>query len=105
MVKIFHPHGLKELVWKAGRSTEKATFKRMLKKYPGSLKKYPARSEGQSRNLVYFGPPRPPRSGLPADTQCISTKSMPGIGKHNASGEIWVCRNPLDVLDPFSKQR
>ena len=36
MVKIFHPHGLKELVWKAGRSTEKATFKRMLKKYPGS---------------------------------------------------------------------
>ena len=36
MVKIFHPHGLKELVWKAGRSTERATFKRMLKKYPGS---------------------------------------------------------------------
>ena len=36
MVKMFHPHGLKELVWKAGRSTERATFKRMLKKYPGS---------------------------------------------------------------------
>tara|TARA_R110000824_G_scaffold397578_1_gene600601 strand:+ start:75 stop:581 length:507 start_codon:yes stop_codon:yes gene_type:complete len=36
MVKMFHPHGLKELVWKAGRSTERATFTRMLKKYPGS---------------------------------------------------------------------
>jgi len=36
MVKIFHPHGLKELVWKAGRSTERTTFTRMLKKYPGS---------------------------------------------------------------------
>tara|TARA_R100001143_G_C3269373_1_gene91448 strand:+ start:52 stop:558 length:507 start_codon:yes stop_codon:yes gene_type:complete len=36
MVKMFHPHGLKELVWKAGRSTERTTFTRMLKKYPGS---------------------------------------------------------------------
>ena len=36
MVKMFHPHGLKELVWKAGRSTERTTFTRMLNKYPGS---------------------------------------------------------------------
>ena len=34
MVKIFHPRGLKELIWKAGRTTEKVTFKRLLKKHP-----------------------------------------------------------------------
>ena len=34
MVKIFHPRGVKELIWKAGRTTEKVTFKRLLKKHP-----------------------------------------------------------------------
>ena len=34
MVKIFHPRGLKELIWKAGRTTEKVAFKRLIKKYP-----------------------------------------------------------------------
>ena len=34
MVKIFHPGGVKELIWKAGRTTEKVTFKRLLKKHP-----------------------------------------------------------------------
>ena len=36
MSKIFHPRGLKELLWKAGRSTETTTFRRLIKKYPGS---------------------------------------------------------------------
>ena len=31
-----HSQGLKDLVWKAGRTTEKTAFTRMLKKYPGS---------------------------------------------------------------------
>ena len=31
-----HPQGLKDLVWKAGRTTERTAFTRMLKKYPGS---------------------------------------------------------------------
>ena len=34
MVKIFHPRGLKELIWKAGRTTEKVAFKRLIKKHP-----------------------------------------------------------------------
>ena len=34
MVKIFHPRGLKELIWKAGRTTETVAFKRLLKKHP-----------------------------------------------------------------------
>ena len=34
MVKIFNPRGVKELIWKAGRTTEKVTFKRLLKKHP-----------------------------------------------------------------------
>ena len=33
-----HPQGLKDLVWKAGRTTERTAFNRMLKKYPGSSK-------------------------------------------------------------------
>ena len=33
-----HPSGLKDLVWKAGRTTERTAFNRMLKKYPGSSK-------------------------------------------------------------------
>ena len=33
---IYHPRGLKELLWKAGRSTETTTFRRLIKKYPGS---------------------------------------------------------------------
>ena len=31
-----HSQGLKDLVWKAGRTTERTAFTRMLKKYPGS---------------------------------------------------------------------
>jgi len=31
-----HPQGLKDLVWKAGRTTERTAFTRMMKKYPGS---------------------------------------------------------------------
>ena len=34
MVKIFHPRGLKELIWKAGRTTETVAFKRLIKKHP-----------------------------------------------------------------------
>ena len=34
MVKIFHPRGVKELIWKAGRTTEKVAFKRLIKKHP-----------------------------------------------------------------------
>ena len=34
MIKIFHPRGVKELFWKAGRTTEKVAFKRLIKKYP-----------------------------------------------------------------------
>ena len=35
-VKYAHPEGLKNLVWKAGRKTEEVTFKRILKRHPGS---------------------------------------------------------------------
>ena len=31
--KKAHEHGLKDLVWRAGRTTERTTFTRMLKKY------------------------------------------------------------------------
>ena len=34
MIKIFHPRGVKELFWKAGRTTEQTAFKRLIKKYP-----------------------------------------------------------------------
>tara|TARA_Y100001951_G_C11126915_1_gene176005 strand:+ start:54 stop:551 length:498 start_codon:yes stop_codon:yes gene_type:complete len=34
MIKIFHPRGLKELIWKAGRTTETVAFKRLIKKHP-----------------------------------------------------------------------
>ena len=34
MIKVFHPRGVKELFWKAGRTTEKTAFKRLIKKYP-----------------------------------------------------------------------
>ena len=34
MIKIFHPRGVKELIWKAGRKTEEVTFKRLIKKHP-----------------------------------------------------------------------
>ena len=34
MIKIFHPRGVKELIWKAGRTTEKISFKRSIKKHP-----------------------------------------------------------------------
>ena len=34
MIKIFHPRGVKELIWKAGRTTEKISFKRLIKKHP-----------------------------------------------------------------------
>ena len=35
MIKGFHPRGVQELIWKAGRTTEKVSFKRLIKKYPG----------------------------------------------------------------------
>ena len=34
MIKLFHPRGVKELIWKAGRTTEKISFKRLIKKHP-----------------------------------------------------------------------
>ena len=34
MIKIFHPRGVKELFWRAGRKTEEVTFKRLIKKHP-----------------------------------------------------------------------
>ena len=34
MIKVFHPRGVKELFWTAGRTTEKTAFKRLIKKYP-----------------------------------------------------------------------
>ena len=39
MIKIFHPRGVKELFWKAGRTTEEVTFKRLLKKHPTQAKR------------------------------------------------------------------
>jgi len=39
MIKIFHPRGVQELFWKAGRTTEKVTFRRLLKKHPTQAKK------------------------------------------------------------------
>ena len=34
MIKIFHPRGVKELFWRAGKTTEAVTFKRLIKKHP-----------------------------------------------------------------------
>ena len=34
MIKVFHPRGVRELFWKAGRTTEKTAFKRLIKKSP-----------------------------------------------------------------------
>ena len=34
MIKIFHPRGVKELFWRAGKTTEEVTFKRLIKKHP-----------------------------------------------------------------------
>ena len=39
MIKVFHPRGVKELFWKAGRTTEEVTFKRLLKKHPTQAKR------------------------------------------------------------------
>ena len=39
MIKVFHPRGIKELFWKAGRTTEEVTFKRLLKKHPTQAKR------------------------------------------------------------------
>tara|TARA_R100001480_G_scaffold131706_1_gene129006 strand:- start:44 stop:499 length:456 start_codon:yes stop_codon:yes gene_type:complete len=39
MIKVFHPRGVKELFWKAGRTTEKVTFARLLKKHPKQAKR------------------------------------------------------------------
>jgi hypothetical protein len=35
MIKLFHPRGVQELIWKAGRTTEKVTQRRLFKKFPG----------------------------------------------------------------------
>ena len=47
MIKIFHPRGVKELIWKAGRKTEKTTLKRLAKKFPKRF----ATSKGSARAL------------------------------------------------------
>ena len=39
MIKVFHPRGVKELFWKAGRTTEKVTFRRLIKKHPTQAKR------------------------------------------------------------------
>ena len=52
----FHAQGVKELLLKAGRSTEKATFKRLLKKYPGSgVKAYKVAQQKGLRKTFALG--------------------------------------------------
>ena len=34
MVKFFNPQGVKELIWRAGRTTERVAHKRLIKKFP-----------------------------------------------------------------------
>ena len=52
----FHAQGVKELLLKAGRSTEKARFKRLLKKYPGSgVKAYKVAQQKGLRKTFALG--------------------------------------------------
>jgi len=51
MIKIFHPRGVKELIWKAGRTTEKVSFKRLIKKYPGEKQAIRAFKVAQRKGL------------------------------------------------------
>ena len=34
MVKFFNPQGVKELIWRAGRTTEKVAHRRLIRKFP-----------------------------------------------------------------------
>ena len=55
-VKKAHPSGLKDLVWKAGRTTERTTFTRMMKKYPGSsAKAYKVAQQKGVRKVASLG--------------------------------------------------
>ena len=52
----FHAQGVKELLLKAGRSTEKTVFKRLLKKYPGSgVRAYKVAQQKGLRKKVVLG--------------------------------------------------
>ena len=47
MIRVFHPRGVKELFWKAGRTHEKTTLRKLFKKFP----KTTATSAGGKRAL------------------------------------------------------
>jgi len=54
--KKAHEHGLKDLVWRAGRTTERTTFNRMLKKYPkSSIKAFKVSQQKGLRKVESLG--------------------------------------------------
>ena len=71
-----HPQGLKDLVWKAGRTTERTAFTRMMKKYPGSgVKAYKLAQQKGVRKVESLGK-RLGVTGLGVSTSVKTTKKF-----------------------------
>ena len=116
MIKIFHPRGVKELIWKAGRKTEEVTFKRLIKKHPKQgirahkiaqrkgLKKVQAlgkRHGVEGLGASFKGPKIKPTRLRHGFFTSEESKSMTGLTSMRFARRKGLPTEPREGFDPF----